>query len=321
MTPTGLIESIEKITLRRGRDGSGPTWFHPRACMVPREEGPVALMTLQEIGGSDYFGPVHWSESRDLGATWSDPEPIPSLGRTPGPNDLEAGVCDVVPDYHPPSGAVLALGHNVFYKDGRFPGQQPPRCPIYAVRSARGEWSDAKPLEWDDPRGAFIYTNNCGQRVTLPSGDILLAFTFGAKPTARSVASVVCSFDGDTLSVREVGEELKHDAGRGLLEPSLTHLDDRYYLTMRAEDNHGYVAASDDGLNWSEKQPWRYDDGESIGMSTTQQHWLTHSGALFLVYTRRDVSNANVIRWRSPLWVAEVDRERLCLIRATEQVL
>ena len=56
-------------------------------------------------------------------------------------------------------------------------------------------------------------------------------------------------------------------------------------------------------------------------MSTTQQHWLTHSDGLFLVYTRRDASNANVMRWRSPLWVAQVDVEKRCLIRSTEQVV
>jgi hypothetical protein len=279
-------------------------------------------MTLQEIGGSDYFGPVHWSESGDLGATWSDPEPTPSLGRRPGRDDFEEGVCDVVPDYHPPTRTVLALGHNVFYRDGRFPGQQPPRWPVYAVRSPEGTWSDSKRLEWDDPRGAFIYTNNCGQRVTLPDGDILLAFTFGPQPSsARSVASVVCAFDGEALSVRRVGEELTHDVGRGLLEPSLTFLDGRFYLTIRAEDGHGYVAASDDGLNWSEKQPWCWDDGESLAMSTTQQHWLRHPEGLFLVYTRKAPSNVNVIRWRSPLWVSQVDRERLRLIRSTERVV
>jgi hypothetical protein len=90
---------------------------------------------------------------------------------------------------------------------------------------------------------------------------------------------------------------------------------------MRAEDGHGYVAVSDDGLNYRRKTAWAWDDGEPIAMSTTQQHWLTHSNGLFLVYTRKDNSNANVIRWRSPLWVARVDAERLCLIRHSEQIV
>ena len=52
--------------------------------MIPGKDGkPIALMNLQAIGGSDYFGQVHWSISEDLGKTWSDPEPIAALGRDP----------------------------------------------------------------------------------------------------------------------------------------------------------------------------------------------------------------------------------------------
>ncbi len=55
-------------------------------------------------------------------------------------------------------------------------------------------------------------------------------------------------------------------------------------------------------------------------MSTTQQRWLPHSDGLFLVYTRKDETNVNVIRWRAPLWMAEVDRRKLQLKRATERI-
>jgi len=107
-----LVASIEKVALRRGRDGSGPTWFHPRACMIPERDGRTAFMTLQTIAGSDYFGPVHWMKSTDLGRTWSEPEPVPPLGRVKQPAGAEEGVCDVVPEYHPPTRTVLALGHS-----------------------------------------------------------------------------------------------------------------------------------------------------------------------------------------------------------------
>jgi hypothetical protein len=56
-------------------------------------------------------------------------------------------------------------------------------------------------------------------------------------------------------------------------------------------------------------------------MSTTQQHWLVHSDGLFLVYTRKAESNANVFRWRAPLYAAAVDRERLRLVRSSERVV
>lgn len=320
-----LIASITKETIWRNRDGAGTTWFHPRACMLPAENGtPVALMNLQEIGGSDYFGQVHWSRSVDLGKTWSDPLPIDSLGRDPvaGHEGLKAGVCDVTPQYHPQTETVLALGHVVFYRGPRFArNDQLARYPVYAVRRKDGSWSERRRLQWDDPRGAHIYSNNCGQRVVMPNGDIMMSLTFGPEPNNRMVAGVRCSFDGQSLKILEVGPPLHNNVGRGLLEPSLVLFRDKFYLTIRAEDGHGYVAVSDDGLNYDRKTAWAWDDGTPIGMSTTQQHWLSHSDGLFLVYTREDDSNKHVTRWRAPLWVAQVDTQRRVLNRETEKVV
>lgn len=320
-----LIASISKETLWSNRDGKSRTWFHPRACMFPDVSGkPVALMTLQEIGGSDYFGQVHASLSRDLGKTWSTPEPIAALGRdpVPGKDDLKAAVCDVTPQYHPSTDSVLALGHVVFYKGAYFAREeQLQRYPVYAVRSRAGDWSGRRILKWEDPRGASIYSNNCGQRVVLPDGDLQMAFTFGPEPINRMVAGVRAQFDGQVLSVKEVGPEMHHRIGRGLLEPSVTQFDGRFWITMRAEDGRGYVSVSDDGLRWEAKRPWSWEDGTPVDMSTTQQHWLVHQEGLFLVYTRKDPSNENVIRWRSPLWIAQVDVETRCLRKASERVV
>ncbi len=321
-----LIQSITKHAVRRNRDGSGTTWFHPRACMVPGDKGgpPIALMTQQSIGGSDYFGPVHASESSDLGRTWSPPKGIPALGwhPVPGQDGLKAGVCDVVPQYHPQTGTVLALGHVVFYRGARYSSkEQLARYPVYAVRRKDGSWSERRILKWDDPRGDFIYTNNCGQRVVLPNGDILMSFTFGPESNHRMVAGVLCSFDGEHLKVKKVGPALENKHGRGLLEPSITQFRGRNFMTIRAEDGRGYNSVSDDGLNYAPKKSWCWEDGTPIGMSTTQQHWLTHSDGLFLVYTRKDKSNSGVVRWRSPLWVAAVDPEKRCLVRETERVV
>ena len=323
---TGLIASIEKQVVRQNRDGKATTWFHPRACRVPgkRPAASHAFMTVQSIGDSDYFGPVHWSESSDLGKTWAKFRPIPSLGRVPVAKHpgLMAGVCDVVPQYHPPTKTILAMGHVVFYKGPKFArGDQLARYPVYTVRRSDGTWSKRRILEWNDPRGAFIYSNNCGQRVVLPNGDILLAFTFGDKPTHRSVAGVLCGFDGEKLSIKKVGPPLKLAHKRGLLEPSITQFGGKFYITIRAEDDHGYQSVSPDGLNWEPKQSWVWGNGEPVTMSTTQQHWLTHSDGLFLVYTRKDKSNTGIIRWRAPLYVAQVDVLTRRLIRSTERVV
>jgi len=327
VTEASLIQSVEKVTLIENRDGKGVTWFHPRACMVlpsGNSQTPSVFMTMQEIAGSDFFGPVHFTESVDLGKTWSEPEAIKPLGQfsVPGHDGLKQGVCDVVPQYHVPSKSTLALGHNVYYRGNHFSGNdQLARFPVYAVRRPGGSWGALKKLEWNDPRGAFMYSNGCGQRVVMPDGDIIMSFTFGAQSAARSVAGVRCSFDGETLTVKEVGPAIASNIKRGLLEPSVTLFNQRFYMTMRAEDDRGYFAVSDDGLDYSDKIPWAWDDGEALAMSTTQQHWLTHSEGLYLVYTRKDSSNADVIRWRAPLFAAQVDTKKCCLIRSTEQVV
>ncbi len=322
----GLIQSITKDVVRRNRDGAGTTWFHPRACMVPGKNGgpPVSLMTLQSIGGSDYFGPVHFSESSDVGKTWTKPTAIPALGWHPMAEHagLKAGVCDVVPQYHPQTKTVLAMGHVVFYRGAKFSrGDQLARYPVYSVRRADGTWSERRILPWDDPRGSFIYTNNCGQRIVLPNGDVAMSFTFGDQANFRKVAGVRCSFDGEHLKIKQVGPPLELKHKRGLLEPSIARFQDRFYITIRAEDNRGYNSVSEDGLNWAAKKAWTWDDGEPLTMSTTQQHWLTHSDGLFLVYSRKDRSNTNVIRWRAPLWIAQVDPEKRHLVRKTERVV
>ena len=310
-----LIASIEKAVLP-APPVKGGTWFHPRSCLA----GKKAFMTLQTIMGSDYFGPLHWTTSEDLGRTWTEFQPAPPLGWVPLSEGGNEGVCDVTPEYHPKTGSVLALGHRVFYKTAKFEHEQPSRWPIYAVWKD-GEWGPRQKLVWDDPRGSFIYSNNCGQRVMLPDGDVMMSFTFGTSNQARAVCGVRCSFDGKQLLIKETGPELTNPKGRGLLEPSLTYFQKRFYLTIRAEDDHGYVAVSDDGLHYEPKQAWAWDDGEPVTMSTTQQHWLTHSDALFLVYTRKDPTNVNVMRWRAPLWVAQVDPKTLKLIRASERVV
>ena len=130
-----------------------------------------------------------------------------------------------------------------------------------------------------------------------------------------------CRFNGETLSIAQVGTPLELKAGRGLLEPSLTRFGDRFYLTLRAEDGRGYLAVSQDGLHWNRKETWKWEDGQPLDLSSTQQHWLTHGEELFLVYTRKAMENQNVIRWRAPLWMARVNLEQHRLIRSSEQVV
>lgn len=318
----GLDVSIERRVIWRGRDGTGPTWFQTRACAIPGKPRPHILMTCQTITGSDVYGPVHWSESKDLGLTWSAPQAIPGMGRRTHPDGIEEGVCDTVPEYHALTRTVLAIGENVYYKNGKLTRPDTERWPVYIVRQPDGKWSEPRRLEWDHPGASAMYSTNCSQRITLANGDILVPLSHSPLGRAdRGVTTALCSFDGRELQVKRSGNQLRLAVQRGLLEPSLAMLGKRYFLTIRAEDDRGYVTTSNDGLDWAEKRPWCWDDGEPLVMSTTQQRWLPHREALFLVYTRKTPENAKVMRWRSPLFMARVDPERLSLIRDTERIV
>jgi hypothetical protein len=317
-----MIKDIQVSTIWNGRSAA-MTWFHPRACMFPDDGQLKCLMTCQDITGSDVFGQVHWSISADDGHTWTDPEPIKALGRRDIPDGLQEGVCDVVPEYHPQTDTVLAIGHNVYYKDNVLTKPGNDRHPAYVIRTPDGQWStDRKKLEWDDPRGTAMYTCGCAQRFTLANGDILIPLSFS--PTGqedRMVGSVLCSYDGEELKVLQSSNELRLPVNRGLLEPTIARFAGRFYMTIRAEDDRGYLTFSEDGLTWAEPTAWCWDDGEPLTLSTTQQRWLTHSNGLFLVYARRAEHNVNVMRWRSPLFVAQVDTARGCLLRDTEKTV
>lgn len=289
---------------------------------MPSASGGKLLMAVQTISGSDVFGPVHWSESVDGAKTWSDPQPIPGLGRRTHPDGIEEGVCDTVPQHHPPTDSVIFMGWNVYYKDGKLTRPEDQRWPVYVVRKPDGAWTPPRKLEWNDPEATRIYGSNCSQRLTLPNGDVLVPMTHAPNGQPdRGVGTVLCSFDGESLTPKDRGNTLRLSVKRGLVEPSIVEFAGRYFMTIRAEDDHGYLSSSNDGLRWDEKRPWSWDHGEALTMSTTQQHWLAHSEALHLVYTRKDSSNINVMRWRAPLFCAQFDHERMVLLRETERIL
>ena len=248
-----MIASISQDIVSNGRRGE-PLWFHPRACRLP---GGEVFMTGQGISGSDYFHPVHWMVSSDIGRTWSSPEAVPGFGWVDGEDGVSEGVCDVVPEYHPPSGKVLAVGHNVYYKDGRLMQPQRPRWPVYGVWDpATGEWSGKRKLEWDQPGATSIYTCGCAQRHTYEGGDILIPMRWaGGDRIDGRVCSVRATFDGEVLTPAESGPSLEMAVKRGLLEPTVARFGDRYYMTIRAEDGRGYVVSSVDSMNWSELTP------------------------------------------------------------------
>src|SRR4029077_3041355 len=95
---------------------------------------------------------------------------------------------------------------------------------------------------------------------------------------------------------------------------------DRYYLTLR-EEEAAYVAVGKDGLHFGKLTESTWDDGTDLGSYKAQAHWVTHSDSLYLVYTRKGANNDHIFRHRAPLFIAEVDTEKLHVKRATERIL
>lgn len=334
-----LIESIELAAPLVAPD-DGTYWMQARAAVWPRrdksdkaasEAPPHAMITLQKtdrVGTHMYHGlAVMWSD--DLGQTWTEPQAIPEVNRIAHDNGLLEAPVDMTPQYHPRSGKILVTGAT-FWQDLETRKNVPkgPSDTAYTVYDPHEKnWSRWAKLKMpEDPKFHFARAG-CSQWLNLPDGDILLPIYFFHKiPGEVNYVTVVrCSFDGETLKYKEHGSELTVDLNAkrrrtGLYEPSLTYFGGKYLLTLRADEG-AYFSESTDGLNYSEPKPWKFDDGALLGSYNTQQHWVTHSDGLFLSYTRRGADNDNVFRHRAPLFIAQVDPQRMVVLRETEQVV
>jgi hypothetical protein len=305
-------------------------WVHPRAGSVPaiRKNGsPRMVMTMNtlDLSGSDVFRGMYALTSDDLGRNWSDAKQLDTMAPR---FEMIDGVrrpiaaADFWPKYHANSQKLLGTGHTIVYTPDWKVESPRPRHTCYAVYNADTEqWSAWEKLKM--PEGEHFYSAGAGcvQRYDEEDGHILLPIYFSPPGHNSRVIVSRCSFDGSELRYLEHGNELRIDNDtRGLHEPSITRWQGRYFLTIR-NDEKGFVSSSEDGLHFQTITEWTFDDGSPLGNYNTQQHWVNHSDALYLVYTRRGANNDHVFRHRAPLFMAQVDTEKLCVIRNTEQII
>lgn len=324
-----LDYSIERTTPREEFTNEF-CWFQPRAAAIPGAgEGgqPLVVLTLQKhfLSSSDYYSGIHVMKSADLGKTWTGPQPRPELDWRHEPDGMVVGICDMTPGWHAPTKKLLLIGHTVRYRDGHLAEDTRSRETPYSVYDpAADTWTPWRVVEMPDPMKFYNSGAGCAQWLVEDDGSLLIPIYYKEKTTDPnadySVTVMRCVFDGSTLTYREHGTELSLDVQRGLCEPSLTKFQGAYYLTIR-NDDRGYVTAGGDGLHFAPISPWTFDDGADLGSYNTQQHWVTHSDGLFLTYTRRGANNDDIFRHRAPLFIAQVDPEKRCVIRATEREL
>lgn len=316
---------VELETILTGHDLQFFT--QSRAALIPGKPSRV-ILTTQETdpavthGYKDMFQLV----SGDGGWTWSPPSRIESLRRTRMPEGYDFVIGDVYPQWHAATGVVLATGKTFGFLGGTREDRGLERVSYAIYTPAQNRWSELKLLDLpaSDREGKpFLEPNSgCNQRFDLPNGEILLPIRYRKDPAHRFYTTIVarCRFDGHKLTYVEHGSEFVIPRERGLYEPSVTGFQGRFFLTMRA-DHSAFVARGKDGLNYEPFVEWTYDDGKVLGSYNTQQHWVAHNETLYLVYTRRGASNDHVFRHRAPLFIAQVDPDKLHIIRATERVL
>ena len=323
---------IARQIIKRGYDRK-TCFVHPRPGLIPGDPFKVVVtmsqMSLAQDKNDVYYS-LHEMRSDDGGRTWTGPvEHADTLGRRPLGNGEEI-LCDFWPAWHEGSGVLLGTGHSCYYVNDDTPFDFARRSTVYsACDPGSGVWMAWKRLQTPDPEKFWNEGAGSTQRVDLPNGDILLPSYFTRRETATDarmheivgISTVLrCCFDGQTLTCIEHGDELSVPTGRGFCEPSLAVFGGRFYLTLR-NDDYGAVTSGTDGLHFAAPRRWTWDDGSDLGSYNTQQHWVTMPDALYLVYTRRGAGNDHVFRHRAPLFIAQVDPERLCVIRATEQIL
>jgi len=320
---------IDSLTEIPGRDKQWD-WWQARTAFVPALKGskPMWITTMSETGreGVHNFHDIYQSVSLDEGKGWTSPKIIPELKRAKQKDGYEISAGDLWPTYHAKSGKVITTGKTFNFENGTKENRRREKVSYAVMDPKDGSWGPLRFLEMPekDHSGNIIMAANAGntQRVDMPNGEILLPVRYMADAKKFNYTSIVarCRFDGTKLSYLEHGSELNIPQGRGLYEPSLIMHNKRFYLTLRA-DHSGFVTRSRDGLVFEKIREWSFDDGEPLGSYNTQQHWAEIGGGLFLIYTRRGAENDHIFRHRAPLFIAQVDPDRLCVIRRTEQIL
>ncbi len=319
-----------KIELTRiPTDFKGERCFTHARCAV-KEDG-YGIMTTQplRLSGSDIFYGMYISETHDGGKSWSPLRPSKTVVRRDLGEGRTIAFCDATPFFHKASGKFLIVGHYAMYVNDEAAPSPHPRHTLYAVYDEEvGDFSPFGMVEMPGGEDGSYYNcgNGSGQLLELSSGELLIPIYHMDKKAASDpwhccydASVMLCAFDGDRITVKEVGNALSVSVPRGLCEPSVEKCGGKYFLALR-NDESGFVSRSDDGLHYEAPVPLVFDDGANAGNYCTQQHWIVNGEALYMVYTRRGANNDHVFRHRAPLLIARFDTERMCLVRETEEI-
>lgn len=307
--------NFNTYSIRHGYDKK-KCLVHARCCETPGFM--IATAQYLDVAGSDLFTGILMSQSFDGGKTWSEFKEQEGLYPIVEGGGYTTVGCDGTPMYHKKTGKVLLLGHTARYKSGELRPCEGVRYTFYSVfDDKRNAFSKIRFLNM--PEGFENSGNGCGQSVELPNGEILIPiYYYLENDVCASVSVLRCSFDGENLKLLEIGNILYVPIPRGLGEPSIIFHNNKYYMCIRNYEA-GFVAESDDGMNYYNLGLLKWEDDSIVQNYNTQQHWLKVDGDLYLAYTRRGANNDHVFRHRAPIFIAKFENMRI--VKETETAI
>ena len=300
--------------------------FDGKTCKVVPSiatDGKTVLIAYEKLllTGSDVTVGSHVIKSTDGGKTFSNPIPQKNLADT-YEGDIRRTYSGTV-YYNKKLGKWFSFGYSHIYEHDKHPviiNGCAVVNPLYIdVDAEKGEFVNHRILDFPFD---YISALSMGQIVECDDGDIIVPFGFFSEKYVKSaVVTVKYTFTEDGVKVVKAGTPISGERfSRGIGEPSLAKLGDKYYLTLRS-DEIGLYAVSDDGFTFSEPKPYKWDDGSILENHNTQQHWMISENGLFLAYTRKGAHNDHVFRHRAPIFMSRFDEENECLVRDSEVIL
>lgn len=283
------------------------------------------------IDAWDIFEGLYSMYSLDQGENWSPLLSQTGLQPWYENNEIRVVISDFTPQWHSATNKLLGLGHTCRYQGEKLMGQPRPRETVWSVYDEESHcWSKAQVLDMGDREAYFCAGAGSIQWWEDSDGSLLIPIYYKSREESLTphykihpstkVQVLRCLFDGERIQIVDKGNEMTIPLYRGLGEPSLIQCAGQYWLTMR-NGERSYWAVSNNGLDFTNPEPWLFDNGQDLGSYDTQQHWAKIEDRLYLVYTRKGLDNDDVNRNRAPLLMAEVDQIRKCVLRETEQIL
>ncbi len=293
---------------------NGYCYTQARMAFSPKGKGIFTCTSLM-LNGMDVYSGLFYTTSDDFGKTWGSFQTSATVKRYKKTDNTEQMFLDPSPVFHKKSGKFLIFGASLSYTGKKHNNDHQVTYSVFD--ESTNDFKNQKILKLPYK----ICSAGCVQVHIEDDGTILLPVSVRNNPKdLRSVVVLKCSFDGEEIKVLEIGNKITHNVRRGICEPSIIKSGNVYFLSLR-NDKTGFLARSNDGLNYSEKVALRFDDGSLVGNYNTQTHWLENNGKIYLVYTRSGANNDHVFRHRAPLFVAEVDKQTLLVRRSTERAI